>query len=350
MFCWLVLCINKVLDKIKRQGVFFIGILDIVGFEIFDLNLFEQLCINYINEKLQQFFNYIMFILEQEEYQCEGIEWNFIDFGFDLQFCIDFIEKLVGFLGILVLLDEECWFFKVIDKSFVEKVMQEQGIYFKFQKFKQLKDKVDFCIIYYVGKVDYKVDEWLMKNMDFLNDNIVILFYQFFDKFVLELWKDVDCIIGLDQVVGMLEIVLFGVFKMWKGMFCIVGQFYKEQLVKLMVMLRNMNFNFVCCIIFNYEKKVGKLDLYFVLDQLCCNGVFEGICICCQGFFNRVVFQEFWQRYEILILNFIFKGFMDGKQVCVFMIKVLEFDSNLYCIGQSKVFFCVGVLVYLEEE
>ncbi|KAL0198866.1 hypothetical protein M9458_007406, partial [Cirrhinus mrigala] len=93
MFRWLVMRINKALDKTKRQGASFIGILDIAGFEIFELNSFEQLCINYTNEKLQQLFNHTMFILEQEEYQREGIEWSFIDFGLDLQPCIDLIEK-----------------------------------------------------------------------------------------------------------------------------------------------------------------------------------------------------------------------------------------------------------------
>ncbi|OWK03789.1 MYH9 [Cervus elaphus hippelaphus] len=117
------------------------------------LNSFEQLCINYTNEKLQQLFNHTMFILEQEEYQREGIEWNFIDFGLDLQPCIDLIEKPAGPPGILALLDEECWFPKATDKSFVEKVMQEQGTHPKFQKPKQLKDKADFCIIHYAGKM-----------------------------------------------------------------------------------------------------------------------------------------------------------------------------------------------------
>ncbi|XP_057216803.1 myosin-11-like [Triplophysa rosa] len=84
LFRWLVMRINKALDKTKRQGASFIGILDIAGFEIFELNSFEQLCINYTNEKLQQLFNHTMFILEQEEYQREGIEWSFIDFGYNL--------------------------------------------------------------------------------------------------------------------------------------------------------------------------------------------------------------------------------------------------------------------------
>ncbi|XP_045867414.1 myosin-9 [Meles meles] len=350
MFRWLVLRINKALDKTKRQGASFIGILDIAGFEIFELNSFEQLCINYTNEKLQQLFNHTMFILEQEEYQREGIEWNFIDFGLDLQPCIDLIEKPAGPPGILALLDEECWFPKATDKSFVEKVVQEQGGHPKLQKPKQLKDRADFCIMHYAGKVDYKADEWLMKNMDPLNDNIATLLHQSSDKFVSELWKDVDRIIGLDQVAGMSETALPGAFKTRKGMFRTVGQLYKEQLAKLMATLRNTNPNFVRCIIPNHEKKAGKLDPHLVLDQLRCNGVLEGIRICRQGFPNRVVFQEFRQRYEILTPNSIPKGFMDGKQACVLMIKALELDSNLYRIGQSKVFFRAGVLAHLEEE
>ncbi|XP_067415512.1 myosin-9 [Emydura macquarii macquarii] len=350
MFRWLVMRINKALDKTKRQGASFIGILDIAGFEIFELNSFEQLCINYTNEKLQQLFNHTMFILEQEEYQREGIEWNFIDFGLDLQPCIELIEKPAGPPGILALLDEECWFPKATDKSFVEKVVQEQGSHPKFQKPKQLKDKADFCIMHYAGKVDYKADEWLMKNMDPLNDNIATLLHQSSDKFVSELWKDVDRIVGLDQVAGMSDTALPGAFKTRKGMFRTVGQLYKEQLSKLMATLRNTNPNFVRCIIPNHEKKAGKLDPHLVLDQLRCNGVLEGIRICRQGFPNRVVFQEFRQRYEILTPNSIPKGFMDGKQACVLMIKALELDPNLYRIGQSKVFFRAGVLAHLEEE
>ncbi|XP_074797611.1 myosin-9 isoform X1 [Natator depressus] len=371
MFRWLVMRINKALDKTKRQGASFIGILDIAGFEIFELNSFEQLCINYTNEKLQQLFNHTMFILEQEEYQREGIEWNFIDFGLDLQPCIELIEKPAGPPGILALLDEECWFPKATDRSFVEKVVQEQGNHPKFQKPKQLKDKADFCIIHYAGKVDYKADEWLMKNMDPLNDNIATLLHQSSDKFVSELWKDemqnvqrayfyqhfpilhlepVDRIVGLDQVAGMSDTALPGAFKTRKGMFRTVGQLYKEQLSKLMATLRNTNPNFVRCIIPNHEKKAGKLDPHLVLDQLRCNGVLEGIRICRQGFPNRVVFQEFRQRYEILTPNSIPKGFMDGKQACVLMIKALELDPNLYRIGQSKVFFRAGVLAHLEEE
>ncbi|XP_041075858.1 myosin-10 isoform X4 [Polyodon spathula] len=350
LFRWLVHRINKALDRTKRQGASFIGILDIAGFEIFELNSFEQLCINYTNEKLQQLFNHTMFILEQEEYQREGIEWNFIDFGLDLQPCIDLIERPAHPPGVLALLDEECWFPKATDKTFVEKLVQEQGTHPKFQKPRQLKDKADFCIMHYAGRVDYKADEWLLKNMDPLNDNVATLLHQSSDKFVAELWKDVDRIVGLDQVAGMNETAFGSSYKTKKGMFRTVGQLYKESLTKLMATLRNTNPNFVRCIIPNHEKRAGKLDPHLVLDQLRCNGVLEGIRICRQGFPNRIVFQEFRQRYEILTPNAIPKGFMDGKQACERMIRALELDLNLFRIGQSKIFFRAGVLAHLEEE
>uniref|UniRef100_A0A673HSC4 Myosin-9 n=1 Tax=Sinocyclocheilus rhinocerous TaxID=307959 RepID=A0A673HSC4_9TELE len=341
LFRWLVMRINKALDKTKRQGASFIGILDIAGFEIFELNSFEQLCINYTNEKLQKLFNHTMFILEQEEYQREGIEWSFIDFGLDLQPCIELIEKTAGPPGILALLDEECWFPKATDKSFVEKVVQELSNNSKFQKPKKLKDDADFCIIHYAGKV--RAIMGLKHYLNKISFSYVFMAKSFgSDKFL-------DRIVGLDKVAGMAE-SLHGAVKTRKGMFRTVGQLYKEQLTNLMTTLRNTNPNFVRCIIPNHEKKAGKLAHHLVLDQLRCNGVLEGIRICRQGFPNRIVFQEFRQRYEILAPNAIPKGFMDGKQACVLMIKALELDSNLYRIGQSKVFFRAGVLAHLEEE
>ncbi|VDD97395.1 unnamed protein product [Enterobius vermicularis] len=167
MFRWLVGRLNKSLDRTRRQGASFIGILDIAGFEIFELNSFEQLCINYTNEKLQQLFNNTMFVLEQEEYQKEGIDWEFIDFGLDLQPTIDLIEKP---MGILALLDEQCLFPKATDKSFVEKLFVNHSKHPKFV-IPEMRAKSDFAVIHYAGRVDYSADQWLMKNMDPLNEN-----------------------------------------------------------------------------------------------------------------------------------------------------------------------------------
>ncbi|XP_061105897.1 myosin-10 [Conger conger] len=354
LFRWLVHRINRALDRRQRQGASFIGILDIAGFEIFQLNSFEQLCINYTNEKLQQLFNHTMFILEQEEYQREGIEWNFIDFGLDLQPCIDLIERPAHPPGVLALLDEECWFPRATDRSFVDKLSAEQGTHTKFHRPRQLREEADFSIQHYAGKVDYKASEWLVKNMDPLNDNVASLLHQSSDPFIAELWREVERIVGLDQV-GSTEgsgPVSFGAagLKTKKGMFRTVGQLYKESLTKLMATLRNTNPNFLRCIIPNHEKRSGKLTPHLVLDQLRCNGVLEGIRICRQGFPNRIPFQEFRQRYEILTPNAIPRTFMDGKQACELMIGALELDRNLFRVGQSKVFFRAGVLAHLEEE
>uniref|UniRef100_A0A8B9LX90 Myosin-11-like n=1 Tax=Astyanax mexicanus TaxID=7994 RepID=A0A8B9LX90_ASTMX len=350
LFRWILGRVNKALDKTKRQGASFLGILDIAGFEIFEDNSFEQLCINYTNEKLQQLFNHTMFILEQEEYQREGIEWNFIDFGLDLQPCIELIERPNNPPGILALLDEECWFPKATDISFVEKLTNTHVNHIKFAKPKQLKDKTEFSVLHYAGRVDYNAVAWLTKNMDPLNDNVTALLNNSSSLFVQDLWKDVDRVVGLEQIAKMSDSSMPSSSKTKKGMFRTVGQLYKESLAKLMTTLHNTQPNFVRCIIPNHEKRAGKLDAHLVLEQLRCNGVLEGIRICRQGFPNRIVFQEFRQRYEILAASSIPKGFMDGKQACILMIKHLDLDPNLYRIGQSKIFFRTGVLAQLEEE
>uniref|UniRef100_A0AAR2KSA1 Myosin, heavy chain 11b, smooth muscle n=1 Tax=Pygocentrus nattereri TaxID=42514 RepID=A0AAR2KSA1_PYGNA len=322
LFRWILGRVNKALDKSKRQGASFIGILDIAGFEIFEDNSFEQLCINYTNEKLQQLFNHTMFILEQEEYKREGIEWNFIDFGLDLQPCIELIERPNNPPGILALLDEECWFPKATDVSFVEKLTNTHSSHCKFSKPKNLKDKTFFSIQHYAGKVDYNAHAWLTKNMDPLNDNVTALLNNSTSPFVQDLWKDADRVVGLETMAKMAksDSSMPSASKSKKGMFRTVGQLYKESLGKLMTTLHNTQPNFVRCIIPNHEKRAGKLDAHLVLEQLRCNGVLEGIRICRQGFPNRIVFHEFRQRYEILAASAIPKGFMDGKQACTLMV------------------------------
>ncbi|CAI5676428.1 unnamed protein product [Oreochromis niloticus] len=350
LFRWILARVNKTLDKSKRQASSFLGILDIAGFEIFEDNSFEQLCINYTNERLQQLFNHTMFILEQEEYKREGIEWNFIDFGLDLQPCIELIERPNNPPGILALLDEECWFPKATDISFVDKLLNTHTGHVKFSKPKQHKDKLMFTVLHYAGKVDYNAANWLTKNMDPLNDNVTALLNNSSSAFIQDLWKDVDRVVGLETMTKMSESSVPSSTKSKKGMFRTVGQLYKESLGKLMTTLHNTQPNFVRCIIPNHEKRAGKMDSNLVLEQLRCNGVLEGIRICRQGFPNRIVFQEFRQRYEILAATAIPKGFMDGKQACNLMVKHLDLDPNLYRIGQSKMFFRTGVLAQLEEE
>jgi myosin heavy subunit len=175
MFDWLVKRVNKTLDtKNKRQ--YFIGVLDIAGFEIFDYNTLEQLCINYTNERLQQFFNHHMFVLEQEEYKKEGIVWAFIDFGMDLARTIDLIEKPMGILSIL---EEECMFPKATDKSFVGKLYEnhlgKNDSFGKPKPNKNAKYEAHFELYHYAGTVGYNIGGWLNKNKDPITDTVIQL-------------------------------------------------------------------------------------------------------------------------------------------------------------------------------
>nr|XP_040134931.1 myosin-14 [Ictidomys tridecemlineatus] len=352
LFRWLVLRLNRALDRSPRQGASFLGILDIAGFEIFQLNSFEQLCINYTNEKLQQLFNHTMFVLEQEEYQREGIPWTFLDFGLDLQPCIDLIERPANPPGLLALLDEECWFPKATDKSFVEKVAQEQGSHPKFQRPRHLRDQADFSVLHYAGKVDYKANEWLMKNMDPLNDNVAALLHQSTDRLTAEIWKDEHG--GLQQLSflgsfppsppgsagrrgsdtplpgGGCPCASTGEAAGQGGWTVGLGTWFEHHPAPLL--------------------SAGGLSLPLPPCRPLLQFPVSGIRICRQGFPNRILFQEFRQRYEILTPNAIPKGFMDGKQACEKMIQALELDPNLYRVGQSKIFFRAGVLAQLEEE
>eukprot|EP00054_Salpingoeca_dolichothecata_P009437 m.53218 g.53218 ORF g.53218 m.53218 type:complete len:1350 (-) comp18370_c0_seq1:118-4167(-) len=335
LFLWIVNRINKTLDKYGRDGKSFIGILDIAGFEIFKINSFEQLCINYTNEKLQQLFNHRMFQLEQAEYEKEGIEWTFIDFGLDLQPCIDLIEGKP--VGLFELLDEQCFFPRATDKTLVEKYAAQLKNNDKFEA-AGFRDNGDFSVMHYAGKVVYDAAQWLTKNKDPLNDNVTGLLEQSSIGFVQNLWG------------GKFSQMVASAGGTRRGQFRTVGHIYKDQVAGLMRTLESTCPNFVRCIIPNHKKQPGKIDAHLVLDQLRCNGVLEGIRICRQGFPSRILFQEFKQRYQLLTPTAIPKGFVEGRKACELMIKDLELDESSYRIGHSKVFFRAGALARLEEQ
>ncbi|KAG9492374.1 hypothetical protein GDO78_000726 [Eleutherodactylus coqui] len=342
MFKWLVVRINKTLDtKLPRQ--FFIGVLDIAGFEIFDYNSFEQLCINFTNEKLQQFFNHHMFVLEQEEYKKEGIEWEFIDFGLDLQACIDLIEKPMGILSIL---EEECMFPKATEITFKSKLYDNHlGKSPNFQKprpDKKRKYEAHFELVHYAGVVPYNIMGWLEKNKDPLNETVVQLFQKSSNKLLGCLFENYISSDSADQG---------GEKKRKKGAsFQTVSSMHKENLNKLMTNLRSTAPHFVRCIIPNETKTPGAMDPYLVLHQLRCNGVLEGIRICRKGFPNRVLYADFKQRYRILNPSAIPEDkFVDSRKASEKLLGTLDIDHNQYRFGHTKVFFKAGLLGHLEE-
>ncbi|TPX34846.1 hypothetical protein SmJEL517_g02611 [Synchytrium microbalum] len=341
MFGSLVDRINQAIYTPSSKSSF-IGVLDIAGFEIFEQNSFEQLLINYTNEKLQQFFNHHMFILEQEEYRREGIEWKFIDFGLDLQPTIDLIEKTSP-IGILSCLDEECVMPKATDKTFQEKLNQFcKG---KSTKYEVPRFNMGFILHHYAGKVEYSSSNWLDKNKDPLNENITRLLAKSTEKYIGELF--VDYLGDPDEPLAAGKQGMVAITK--KGAFRTVAQRHKEQLSSLMSQLYTTEPHFVRCILPNEDKKPGKLNTNLVLDQLRCNGVLEGIRICRAGFPNRLLFADFRQRYEVLCPGVIPNGFMDGRKASQALLETLNLDKNQYRIGSSKVFFRAGVLAELEE-
>ncbi|XP_034099115.1 myosin heavy chain, muscle isoform X32 [Drosophila albomicans] len=341
LFKWLVKKCNETLDtKQKRQH--FIGVLDIAGFEIFDYNGFEQLCINFTNEKLQQFFNHHMFVLEQEEYKKEGIEWAFIDFGMDLLACIDLIEKPMGILSIL---EEESMFPKATDQTFSEKLTNTHlGKSAPFQKPKPPKpgqQAAHFAIGHYAGVVAYNITGWLEKNKDPLNDTVVDQFKKSQNKLLIEIFADhAGQSGGGEQAKG-------GRGKKGGG-FATVSSAYKEQLNSLMTTLRSTQPHFVRCIIPNEMKQPGVVDAHLVMHQLTCNGVLEGIRICRKGFPNRMVYPDFKMRYMILAPA-VMAAEKLPKNAATKCLEAVGLDADLYRIGNTKVFFRAGVLGQMEE-
>ncbi|XP_063225497.1 myosin heavy chain, muscle isoform X22 [Bacillus rossius redtenbacheri] len=343
LFKWLVKKCNETLDtKQKRQH--FIGVLDIAGFEIFDFNGFEQLCINFTNEKLQQFFNHHMFVLEQEEYQREGIEWTFIDFGMDLQACIDLIEKPMGILSIL---EEESMFPKATDKTFEDKLMSNHlGKSPNFQKPKPPKPgnpAAHFAIAHYAGTVSYNITGWLEKNKDPLNDTVVDQFKKSSNALLCEIFADHP---GQSAAV---DPAAKASTKRHKGSgFMTVSTIHREQLNNLMTTLRSTQPHFVRCIIPNELKQAGLIDSHLVMHQLTCNGVLEGIRICRKGFPNRMVYPDFKLRYKILCAHLV-KDSLTPQEATSVILDHVNIDPEQFRMGHTKVFFRAGVLGQMEE-
>ncbi|KAM4890285.1 myosin heavy chain, skeletal muscle, adult-like isoform 6-T6 [Sylvia borin] len=342
MFLWMVVRINEQLDT-KQPRQYFIGVLDIAGFEIFDFNSLEQLCINFTNEKLQQFFNHHMFVLEQEEYKKEGIEWTFIDFGMDLAACIELIEKPMGIFSIL---EEECMFPKATDTSFKNKLYdQHLGKSSNFQKPKPAKGKAEahFSLVHYAGTVDYNITGWLEKNKDPLNETVIGLYQKSSVKTLALLFASYEASgggAGGGKKGG----------KKKGSSFQTVSALFRENLNKLMTNLRSTHPHFVRCIIPNETKTPGAMEHELVLHQLRCNGVLEGIRICRKGFPSRVLYADFKQRYKVLNASAIPEGqFIDSKKASEKLLGSIDVDHTQYKFGHTKVFFKAGLLGLLEE-
>merc|ERR1712102_58289 len=339
LFTFIMTKCNETLFDPTMKKVQYIGCLDIAGFEIFDYNGFEQICINFCNEKLQQFFNQHMFVLEQEEYVREGIEWANVDFGMDLQACITMFEKPMGLLAIF---EEESLFPKATDQSFAAKL--HENLLGKCPNFQKPSPKPDpgahFAVVHYAATVSYNLTAWLEKNKDPLNDTVVELMKNGTNNLLVNIFYDHP---GQPT-----EVKKDDGGRKKKGGGKTVSSFYKGQLDDLMKTVYATDPSFIRCVVPNTHKIPGGVEPGLVMHQYQCNGVLAGIAICRAGFPNKVLYPEFKSRYNILAAKAVAKAKND-KAAAGAVMDVIQLDKEKFRLGHTKVFFRAGILGVMEE-
>merc|ERR1712072_716782 len=334
---------NLTLLDVTMKKVQYIGCLDIAGFEIFDYNGFEQICINFVNEKLQQFFNQHMFTLEQEEYVREGIEWANVDFGMDLQVCITMFEKPMGLLAIF---EEESLFPKATDETFRGKLHDNllgKPACQNFQKpCPKAPDKdAHFGVSHYAAMVSYNLTGWLEKNKDPLNDTVVQLMKDGSNALLVECFIDHP-----GQPTEVKKDAGGGGKK--KGGGKTVTSFFKSQLDDLMKVLYSTDPSFIRCVVPNTHKQPGGVQPDLIMHQYQCNGELAGIAICRLGFPNKLLYPDFKQRYNILAAQAVAKAKND-KGAAGAVMDAIKLDKEKFRLGHTKVFFRAGILGFMEE-
>ncbi|KAJ8272401.1 hypothetical protein COCON_G00112600 [Conger conger] len=344
LFNWIVAHVNKALQSTIKQSSF-IGVLDIYGFETFDINSFEQFCINYANEKLQQQFNMHVFKLEQEEYMREEIPWTLIDF-YDNQPCINLIEAK---MGVLALLDEECKMPKGSDDSWAQKLYNTHLKTCALFEKPRMSNKA-FIIQHFADKVEYQCEGFLEKNKDTVNEEqINVLKASKFDLLV-ELFVDEG---SATSPTGALSggrtrlSVKPQPAKSTKEHKKTVGLQFRNSLQLLMETLNATTPHYVRCIKPNDLKFPFTFDPKRAVQQLRACGVLETIRISAAGFPSRWTYQEFFSRYRVLMKQKDVQT--DRKLTCRKVLEKLVQDKDKYQFGKTKIFFRAGQVAYLEK-
>ncbi|ESR64794.1 hypothetical protein CICLE_v10007325mg [Citrus x clementina] len=321
LFDWLVDKINSSIGQDPNSRTI-IGVLDIYGFESFKLNSFEQFCINFTNEKLQQHFNQHVFKMEQEEYTKEEINWSYIEFV-DNQDVLDLIEKKPG--GIIALLDEACMFPKSTHETFAQKLYQT----FKSNKrfIKPKLSRTSFTISHYAGEVTYLADLFLDKNKDYVVAEHQVLLTASKCPFVSGLFPP------LPEESSK------------SSKFSSIGSRFKLQLQSLMETLNSTEPHYIRCVKPNNALRPAIFENANIIQQLRCGGVLEAIRISCAGYPTRRTFYEFLHRFGVLAPD-VLDGNYDDKVACE---KILDkMGLKGYQIGKTKVFLRAGQMAELD--
>ncbi|XP_050216632.1 myosin-2 isoform X2 [Mercurialis annua] len=333
LFDWLVDQINKSLEVGKLRTGRSINILDIYGFESFKNNSFEQFCINYANERLQQHFNRHLFKLEQEEYEEDGIDWTKVKFD-DNQNCLNLFEKRP--LGLLSLLDEESNFPNATDLTFANKVKQHLG---GNSCFKAERGRA-FAVRHYAGEVTYDTNGFLEKNRDPLHSDLFQLLSSCSCKlpqlFVAQSSYQSE---KLSSNSGL----SYGLESSKQS----VGTKFKGQLFKLMHQLENTTPHFIRCIKPNSKQLPGVHEDDLVLQQLRCCGVLEVVRISRSGYPTRITHQDFAQRFGFLLSDTTVS--QDPLSISVAVLQQFSIPPEMYEVGYTKVYLRTGQIGNLEE-
>ncbi|KAK8562599.1 hypothetical protein V6N12_010673 [Hibiscus sabdariffa] len=334
LFEWLVDQINKSLAVGKRRTGRSISILDIYGFESFARNSFEQFCINYANERLQQHFNRHLFKLEQEEYIQDGIDWTKVDFD-DNQDCLNLFEKKP--LGLLSLLDEESTFPNGTDFTFADKLKQHLK---SNPCFRGEREKA-FTVFHFAGEVTYDTTGFLEKNRDLLHlDSIQLLsscschLPRIFASNMLN--QSEKPVVGYLHKAGGADSQKLSVATKFKG-----------QLFQLMQRLENTTSHFIRCIKPNNSQSPGSYEQGLVLQQLRCCGVLEVVRISRSGFPTRMTHQKFARRYGFLLMEN--AASQDPLSVSIAILHQFNILPEMFQVGYTKLFFRTGQIGALED-
>ncbi|KAL1224094.1 Myosin-5 [Cardamine amara subsp. amara] len=321
LFDWIVNKINTSIGQDPRSKSI-IGVLDIYGFESFKCNSFEQFCINFTNEKLQQHFNQHVFKMEQEEYTKEEIDWSYIEF-IDNQDVLDLIEKKPG--GIISLLDEACMFPKSTHETFSQKLFQTFKNHERFTKPKL--SRTDFIISHYAGEVTYQSNHFIDKNKDY-----IVAEHQ-------ELFAASNC----SFVAGLFHALHEDSSRSSK--FSSIGSRFKQQLHSLMETLNGTEPHYIRCIKPNNVLKPGIFENFNVIHQLRCGGVLEAIRISCAGYPTRLAFYDFLDRFGLLAPE-VLEGNYDVKVACQMILDKKGLRD--YQVGKTKIFLRAGQMAELD--
>ncbi|KAM3731026.1 hypothetical protein ACB098_12G131000 [Castanea mollissima] len=323
LFDWLVEKINLSIGQ-DPSSKCLIGILDIYGFESFKTNSFEQFCINFTNEKLQQHSNQHVFKMEQEEYTKEEIDWSYIEFV-DNQDILDLIEKKPG--GIIALLDEACMFPKSNHETFSQKLYQTFKDHRRFIKPKLTRS--DFTIVHYAGEVRYQSDQFLDKNKDYVVAEHQNLLSSSSCPFVAGLFPSLS-----DEGAK-------------SSKFSSIGSRFKLQLQQLMDTLNSTEPHYIRCVKPNNFLKPAIFENINVLQQLRSGGVLEAVRIKCAGYPIHRTFDDFLNRFGSLAPE-VFEGNYEEEVACK---KILEkMGLTDYQIGKTKVFLRAGQMAELDAQ